>query len=83
MTELPIQQILLDAVAVIENLGIPYGVMGGFAARAWGLPRPTFDADIASAVDADGLQGLFSALEGQGFHIPAEHRTGFLDVLGG
>jgi hypothetical protein len=51
VTELPIQGILLDTVAVIEGLGIPYAVMGGFAARAWGLPRPTFDADIAIGVD--------------------------------
>lgn len=83
MTELPIQQILLDTVSVIERLGIPYAVMGGFAARSWGLPRPTFDADIAVAVDAKGLQQLFDALEEEGYDIPPEHRTGFLDVIGG
>jgi len=83
VTELPIQRILLDAVAVIERLRIPYAVMGGFAARVWGLPRPTFDADIAVAVDADGLQQLFVALEEEGFDIPQEHKTGFLDVIAG
>lgn len=83
MTELPIQQILLETVSVIEELGIPYAVMDGFAARAWGLPRPTFDADIAVRVDADGLQRLFDALEAKGFDITREHRSGFLDVLAG
>lgn len=83
MTELPVQRMLLETVSVIERLGIPYAVMGGFAARAWGLPRPTFDADIAIAVDAEGLQGLFDALEQVGFEVPPEHRTGFLDVVAG
>lgn len=83
MTELPVQQILLDTVSVIERLGIPYAIMGGFAARAWGLPRPTFDADIAVAVDADSLQQLFDALEREGFDVPSEHKSGFLDVVAG
>jgi hypothetical protein len=83
VTELPIQQILLDVVAIIERLQIPYAVMGGFAARAWGLPRPTYDADVAVAVDADALQRLFDALELAGFNVPPEHRTGFLDVIAG
>ena len=83
MTELPIQRVLLEGLAQIKRLGIPYAVMGGFAARAWGLPRPTFDADIAIAVDAAGLQRLFVALEGVGFDVPSEHKTGFLDDVGG
>ncbi|HWL92101.1 MAG TPA: hypothetical protein VNT79_01080 [Phycisphaerae bacterium] len=83
MTELPIQQILLDAVSVLERLRIPYAIMGGFAARAWGLPRPTYDADIAIAAGTEELQKLFDGLEQEGFDIPPEHRTGFLDVLAG
>lgn len=82
MTELPIQQILLNSIVEIERLGIPYAVMGGFAARAWGLPRPTYDADIAIAVDSDGLQRLLNALDAAGFDVPAEHRSGFLDTVG-
>ena len=83
MTDLPIERILLEGVAQIERLGIDYAVMGGFAARAWGLPRPTFDADIAVAVEGEALQGLFTALEAAGFDTPPEHRTGFLDNVGG
>lgn len=81
MTELPIQGILLDAVAVVEKLGIEYAIMGGLAARVWGLPQPTFDVDIAVAVSPEQLQTLFDALERSGFEVPAEHRTGFLDVV--
>ncbi len=83
MTELPIQRILLEGIAIIERLGVPYAVMGGVAARAWGLPRPTFDADIAVAVDAEGMQKLIAAFEAAGFDVPTEHRTGFLDAVGG
>lgn len=83
MTELPVERVLLDAVAVIERLNVPYAIMGGLAARAWGLPRPTFDADVAVAVDPEGLQRLFEALEHEGFDVPAEHKTGFLDVIAG
>lgn len=82
MTNLPIQGILLASIEQIERLGIRYAVMGGFAARAWGLPRPTFDADIAVAVDAQGMQRLLDALESVGFDVPSEHRTGFLDKIG-
>jgi len=38
---------------------------------------------MAVSVDADGLQQLFNALALEGFDIRAEHRTGFLDVIGG
>jgi len=43
VTDLPIERVLLESIDQIERLGIDYAVMGGFAARAWGLPRPTFD----------------------------------------
>lgn len=82
MTDLPIERILIEAIAQIERLRITYAVMGGFAARAWGLPRPTFDADIAIAVDAAGLQRLLGALEDAGFDVPPEHKTGFLGMVG-
>ncbi len=83
MTDLPVQNILLETVSVLERMSIPYAIMGGFAARVWGVPRPTFDADIAVVVDEDSLQQLFDELEVAGFDVPPEHRTGFLDMLAG
>lgn len=82
MTELPAEHVLLESVREIESLGIPYAVLGGFAARAWGLPRPTFDADIAVAVDDDSLQTLLAAFEVAGFDVPPEHVTGYVDSVG-
>jgi len=83
VTDLPIERVLLESIDQIERLGIDYAVMGGFAARAWGLPRPTFDADIAIAADPETLQRLFAAFEEAGFDVPPEHKTGFLDNVGG
>jgi len=81
MTELPVQRLLLDAVRVLDDLGIPYAVMGGFAVRAWGIPRPTYDVDLAVAVDEAGLEQLLSGLAEAGFDVPDEFRRGFRDII--
>jgi len=82
LTDLPVQHLLLEAVRAIESVGIQYAIMGGVAARAWGLPRPTYDADIAVLVDGPALAGLLEALDDAGFDVPAEHRGGLLDTIG-
>ncbi len=83
MTELPVQRSLLDAVAVLERLRIEYMVMGGFAVRTWAIPRPTYDVDIAVAVDEKTLPLLLEALDAAGFDVPEEHRRGFRDTIAG
>lgn len=83
MTELPVQRLLLEAVAVLDRLDLPYAVMGGFAVRAWGVPRPTYDADLAVAVDHDALQRLLDGLEAADFDVPPEFRSGFRDTVAG
>ncbi len=83
MTELPAQRFLLEAIRVLETLGIDYMVMGGFAVRTWGIPRPTYDADIAVAADDRKLPDLLTALEGAGFDVPQEHKKGFQDTVSG
>jgi hypothetical protein len=82
MTELPVQRLLLDAVQVLDELKIPYAVMGGFAVRAWGIPRPTYDVDLAVAVGDHDLQRLLAALQKAGFDVPEEFRGGFRDIVG-
>ncbi len=83
MTELPIQRLLLEALAVLENLGLTHAIMGGFAVRAWGVPRPTYDADIAVVIADEEIPDLLRALEAAGFDVPEEHRKGYLDTLAG
>jgi len=83
VTELPVQRFLLEAIAVLDRLGIPYAIMGGFAVRTWGVPRPTYDADLAVAVTEDRVAALLDALEAGDFNVPDEHRKGFFDRLAG
>jgi hypothetical protein len=83
VTELPVQRLLLEAVSILERLKIPYMIMGGFAVRVWAVPRPTYDADLAVAVDENGMLEMLDALERGGFDVPAEHRKGFRDVVAG
>ena len=83
MTELPIQALLLEAIAVLDGLKVPYMVMGGFAVRAWAIPRPTYDADLAIDVDDDGLARLLDTLQEAGFEVPGEYAGGFRDKVAG
>jgi len=83
VTELPIQGLLLDVIAILDRRGVPYAVMGGFAVRTWGVPRPTYDADLAVAIEEDALPALLAALSAGGFDVPREHTKGFVDVVAG
>lgn len=82
MTELPIQTLLLEAIEVLDRLGIEFMIMGGFAVRSWGVPRPTYDADLAIAAQGDALAGVLSELRAAGFEVPREHEAEFLDRIG-
>lgn len=83
MTELPIQAILIRVLSLIDTAGIPYMIMGGFAVRAIGVPRPTYDADLTIDASDPALTRLFDALVREGFIVPEEFSKGFRDsVLG-
>ncbi|HXX93019.1 MAG TPA: hypothetical protein VEN81_05260 [Planctomycetota bacterium] len=81
MTELPIQGILLRVLSTLEAVPIPYMIMGGFAVRAIGIPRPTYDADLTIEASDETLTRLFKALEKDGFMVPDEFRKGFRDSI--
>lgn len=83
MTELPIQALLLEVVAILDEAGVPYGIMGGFAVRTWGIPRPTYDADLAITADAATLADLLERLREADFDVPLEYAAGFTDVVAG
>ena len=40
-------------VAVLEAADIPYAIVGGLAAIAWGVPRFTQDVDLVAELPAD------------------------------
>ena len=83
MTELPIQSILEAALRVLDSREVPYMIMGGFAVRALGIPRPTYDADLTIDADNGLLVSLFGDFTKAGYQVPEEHRRGFKDTLAG
>jgi predicted nucleotidyltransferase len=83
LTELPIERFLLEVIDAVDHLGIRYMIMGGFAVRTWGIPRPTYDADLAIVAERGLLSSLLDLLAEKGFEVPEEHRKGFVDSIGG
>lgn len=61
MTPLPIHVVFGEALDLLESSGLPFAIMGGFAVRALGLPRPTYDGDVV--VDADADRSLLLDIE--------------------
>ncbi len=64
------RDILLQVVEHLEDLGIPYMVVGSFASSYWGRPRFTHDADMVVEVSFEKAPVLAHALETQ-FYAPA------------
>lgn len=57
--------------------------MGGLAIRLLGIPRPTFDVDLAITISRDRLPELYEELEAEGFDIPEAYRGGWVDEVAG
>jgi hypothetical protein len=63
---------------VLENLSIPYMVVGGFAAIFYGEPRMTIDIDIVVDMEQKHVEPLVQAFAVPDFYISKE---GVLDAL--
>jgi predicted nucleotidyltransferase len=70
---------LRQVVQLLDELQIPYVVMGGIAARVLGIPRPTHDVDFTLVVDRPVLLQLFDRLEALGFTIAESYRKCWID----
>lgn len=57
--------------------------MGGMAVRAHGLPRPTYDVDIAILIDRDELPTLFDEIDSAGYDIADVYKSGWADSVAG
>ncbi len=56
-----LRALFLHAVEILERLGIPYMVVGGFAAILHGQPRLTLDVDIVVDMRAEHIAPLAAA----------------------
>ena len=79
----PLRELFDDLRDALDTLGVPYAVMGGIAASAWGLPRFTHDIDVAVNLRASETGPLLRTLEERGYVIPEEFRRGWSDRLAG
>ncbi len=56
----------------LESARIPYCIVGGLAAIAYGRPRLTLDADFVLALGAGHLKALVTAFPAEDFYLPPE-----------
>ncbi len=67
-----VSDVLKDAVSCLNELGIEYVVVGGFAVMYHGRPRATADMDILAALDHTYAEKLALCLEKRGFFAEVE-----------
>ena len=72
-----------DFVRLFQAQQLPYAVLGGLAARALGVPRPTWDVDFTVAVERDRLGDVFEEAKKLGYTVPPAHRAGWMDTVSG
>ncbi len=70
-----------ELIKIIKSLNkkkIKYLLIGGFAAVLYGVPRSTFDLDIAISLDSKNIGNTITLLSGLGFsqiyHGSGEHQ---------
>lgn len=84
MADAPASLAAIHRVAtILERERVAYAFIGGIALSAWGIPRATFDLDLAVSVDAGGMRALLDAFSEQGFVVDAVFATGFRDQVAG
>ena len=64
---------------MFDRLRIPYAIMGGWAVRLYGLPRPTYDIDFTITADRSRLGDLYEAVTKLGHIVPDQFLAGWVD----
>ncbi len=62
-----------DVTRALDEAGVPYCIVGGLAVNLHGIPRTTFDVDVAVPREAAPLRACREVLEGLGLRarLPA------------
>lgn len=74
-------EVAAEFILVLDELAIPYAVMGGLAVRIHALPRPTFDVDFTVAADESTIQRLVTTLDERGYSMPPSQSAGWTDLV--
>jgi hypothetical protein len=75
--------LLHKTAGVFDRLHVPYAVMGGWAVRLYGLPRPTYDIDFTITIPREKLPELYDAVIEAGFSVPEQFASGWVDAVAG
>lgn len=73
--------VLYEIVELLRKRGTPYAVLGGFAVRTHGIPRPTYDVDIMIELARESVGTFLDELSDAGFEVPEVYRTGWVDAV--
>jgi hypothetical protein len=74
---------LRDFVSLFERFDWPYVLMGGFAVRVYGIPRPTYDVDFTIAISRERLPQMYRAISELGYSVPEPYESGWVDDVAG
>jgi len=58
----PLDEAVIEVCQFLEQSGIRYGLMGGYALQLWGEPRTTRDIDIEIMIDENEKETVFKHL---------------------
>lgn len=84
MADAPLSLASLYGVAtLLDRVHVPYAFIGGAALSAWGIPRSTFDLDLAIAAEEPGVARLLDACVAAGFVVDPVFQSGFRDRVSG
>jgi hypothetical protein len=78
-----VTETLHTLVELLDQLSVDYAVMGGFAVRAHGVPRPTYDIDVTIVLERARISELFSRLQRHDYSIPQARENGWIVRLKG
>jgi len=84
MADVPASLESIHRVAgALERAHMVHAFIGGVALNVWGIPRATFDLDLAVAADGASVPRLLSELERSGCVVEAAFAHGFRDRVAG
>ena len=75
------EKVFRDLIGILEEIRVPYMVMGGFAVCHWAVERATFDVDFTISLEDKDRTKLFDALDARGYTVPDPYRKGFTDQV--
>ncbi len=62
------RELVVKTAKILDRLGIPYAITGGFAVLVWGRPRFTADIDMIIELIVPKVKGLLEAFRGLSPH---------------